>query len=157
GRIYRVHDPATDKDPVVLETKKLLAEGMQKRSLNELARLLAHRDMRVRREAQFALADRGPQAVKTLANVAPNSRDQLGRLHSIWGLGQILSRVQLQGSLPEVSATVEVLGDLLADGDAEVRAQAAKVLGDGRCLKAYDALVKLSADASPRARFFATL
>src|SRR6266581_2465543 len=40
GRIYRVHDPATDKDPLVLETKKLLAQGMEKRSLKELARLL---------------------------------------------------------------------------------------------------------------------
>ena len=94
GRIYRVHDPATDKDPLVLETKKLLAQGMEKRPLKELARLLAHRDMRVRQEAQFALVDRGPQAVKTLASVANNGASQLARLHAIWGLGQTSSRVQ---------------------------------------------------------------
>src|SRR6267378_2181816 len=86
GRIYRVHDPALDKDPPVLETKKLLADGLEKRSLKELARLLAHRDMRVRQEAQFALADRGPQGIKTLASVARNDASQLARLHAIWGL-----------------------------------------------------------------------
>ena len=89
GRIYRVHDPALDQDPLVLETKKLLAQGMERRPLKELARLLAHRDMRVRQEAQFALADRGPQAIKALAIVARNNANPLARLHAIWGLGQI--------------------------------------------------------------------
>src|SRR5207248_4951509 len=39
----------------------------------------------------------------------------------------------------------------------EVRAQAAKVLGERRFLKAYDGLVKLLGDASPRVRFFASM
>ena len=157
GRIYRVHDPAIDKAPPVLETKKLLAEGMEKRSLKELARLLAHRDMRVRQEAQFALADRGSQAIKTLASVDRNDASQLARLHATWGLGQIRSRFQGPGLPPEVSAALDLLVDLLADGDAEVRAQAAKVLGEKRYLKAYDALIKRSSDASPRVRFFAAM
>src|SRR6266536_225720 len=130
GRIYRVHDPATDKDPLVLETKKLLAQGMEKRSLKELARLLAHRDMRVRQEAQFALADRGLQAVRTLASVARNEASQLARLHAIWGLGQIGSGFPVPSPGTEVSAAMDLLGELLADGDADVRAQAAKVLGE---------------------------
>ena len=41
GRIYRVHDPAHEHDHLVLETRRLLAEGMEKRSLKELAGLLA--------------------------------------------------------------------------------------------------------------------
>jgi quinoprotein glucose dehydrogenase len=45
----------------------------------------------------------------------------------------------------------------LTDGDPEIRAQAAKVLGERRYLKAYDGLIKLSSDAGPRVRFFATL
>jgi quinoprotein glucose dehydrogenase len=157
GRLYRVHDPAIDQDPFVLETKKLLAQGMEKRPVKQLARLLAHRDMRVRQEAQFALADRGLPAVKTLASVARNDASQLARLHAIWGLGQIGSRAQGLGSRTEVSAAMDLLVELLTDGDPEIRAQAAKVLGEQRYLKAYDGLIKLSGDASPRVRFFATL
>jgi quinoprotein glucose dehydrogenase len=157
GRIYRVHDPAIDKDPLVLETKRLLAQGMGKRSFKELAALLAHRDLRVRQEAQFALADLGTQTIKTLAGVARHNASQLARLHAIWGLGQIGSRLRGPGALPEVSAAMDLLVELLADGDAEIRAQSAKVLGETRWLKAYDGLIKLSGDASPRVRFFTAM
>jgi len=155
GRIYRVHDPAIDKDPLVLETKKLLAQGMEKRSLKELTGLLAHPDMRIRQEAQFALADRGAQAIKSLSSAARGGANQLARLHAIWGLGQIASKAPVSPS--EVSAGLDLLVELLADSDAEVRAQAAKVLGEGRYLKAYDGFVKLSSDANSRVRFYAAL
>ena len=156
GRIYRVHDPVIDKDPIVLQTKKLLAEGMEKRSLNELARLLAHRDLRVRQEAQFALAEKGEAAIKTLASVARKDASQLARLHAIWGLGQI---ADIKAQIPDrrVEEGMEPLLSLLGDSDAEVRAQAAKILGDRRFLGAYDGLLKLLGDASPRARFFAAM
>src|SRR5437867_5258520 len=157
GRIYRVHDPAIDKAPLVLETKKLIAEGMEKRSTKELSRLLAHRDIRVRQEAQFALADRGAQAAGALADVARKNPSQLARLHAIWGIGQISSRVQVRGTHPETSAALELLVQLFGDTDAEVRAQAAKVLGERHYLKSYDGLIKLLGDPSPRVRFFAAL
>src|SRR5947208_16437990 len=38
GRIYRVHDPAVDKDPLVLEAKKLIDRGMEKRPTKERTR-----------------------------------------------------------------------------------------------------------------------
>jgi quinoprotein glucose dehydrogenase len=156
GRIYRLHDPAIDKDPLVLQTKKLLAEGMEKRSLKELAALLAHRDMRVRQEAQFALAEKGEPAIKTLAGVARKDASQLARLHAIWGLGQI---ADIKAQIPDrrVELAMEPLLALLGDGDAEVRAQAAKILGDRRFPGAYDGLMKLLGDASPRVRFFAAM
>src|ERR1051325_1266869 len=157
GRIYRVHDPAIDKDPLVLETKKILADGMAKRSNTELSRLLAHRDMRVRQEAQFALADRGPQALKSFAGVARQKTSPLARLHAIWGMGQIASQFRNPGPNSEVSAALDLLVELFADADDEVRAQAARVLGERRYLKAYDGLIKLLHDPSPRARFFAAI
>ena len=46
---------------------------------------------------------------------------------------------------------------MLGDVDPEVRAQTAKVLGDGRVSAAFDGLVKALKDESPRVRFFATL
>src|SRR5438128_2578444 len=114
GRIYRVHDPAIDRDPLVLETKKLLAEGMEKRSPKELARLLDHRDMRVRQEAQFALADLGPQAIRTMVNVARKDANQLARLHAIWGLGQI-AECRNPNVECKPAAALEPLLPLLAD------------------------------------------
>ena len=54
GRIYRVFDPRHEKDPIVAETKRLIGQGMAGRSTEELIKLLAHSDMRVRQEARFA-------------------------------------------------------------------------------------------------------
>src|SRR5262249_36235474 len=120
GRIYKVFDPARADDPAAREVKKLLAEGMGKRPVAELAKLLGHADQRVRQEAQFALAERGtPEAAEVLRRVAHDSKDQLARLHAVWGLGQRAFR----------TGRPALVVRLLTDPDGEVRAQAAKVLG----------------------------
>jgi quinoprotein glucose dehydrogenase len=149
GRIYRVYDPAAAKDASVRETKKLLAEGMTKRSLRELSRLLGHRDRRVRQEAQFALADKGIGATNMLFFEAAVKKDnQLARLHAMWALGQI-------GQTN--SQTLSCLMPLLGDADPEVRAQAAKILGERRHDEAYVTLLRMLQDANPRVRFFAAM
>jgi len=158
GRLYRMHDPAMDQNKLVLETRKLIAEGMDQRPPAELARLLAHQDMRVRQAAQFALAERGPGSIKTLLGVARDRAHPLARLHAIWGLGQI-ARANGPTHSPNAQsaeALTPVVG-LLADSDAEVRAQAAKTLGEVRFAPAGDGLEKLLADPSARVRFFAAL
>ncbi len=154
GRLYRVHDAAVDQDATVIETKKLLAEGTSNRSLAELAKSLAHPDMRVRQEAQFELAGRGTDSVETLIGVAEKNANQLARLHAIWGIGQILSRYAAPNLVSKCSKS---LTDLLSDSDAEVRAQSAKVTGEQHCGTAYEGLVKLLSDSAPRARFFAAM
>ena len=151
GRIYRVFDPETRNNPAVLETKKLMAEGFEKRSSAELSGLLSHVDQRVRQEAQFALAGRGADGVKTFSPVAKAGGNLLPRLHAVWGLGQ-LARVSATGA-----SAVDAMLPLLNDTDAEVRAQAAKVLGDVRSVKAYDGFVKLLSDAEARPKFFAAI
>jgi quinoprotein glucose dehydrogenase len=157
GRIYRVHDPALVKDPLVLETKKLLAQGFENTSFKDLAKLLSHPDMRVREEAQFALADRGGSAIKSFIGVAREKSNQLARLHAIWGIGQVACRNDVPGSQTEAVAGLDQLVELLNDPDAEVRAQSAKVLGDCHYPKAYDGLQKLLRDPYPRAQFFSAL
>ena len=147
GRIYRVFDPATANVPVVKETKRLIAEGFDFRSISELAGLLTHPDMRVRQEAQFALANKGDSAIPTFALVASRNEIQLARLHAIWGLGQLGSK----------RSVVNALLPLLRDGDAEVRAQTAKVLGHAKATKAFDGLIKLLGDAEARPKFFAAI
>lgn len=157
GRIYRVHDPAVDQSAPVLETKKLLADGMDRRPNRELARLLSHPDQRVRQEAQFALADKGVSSINTLVSVARRNRNSLARLHAIWGIGQVNSKFKAQNSSAEISAAMDALVLLLGDEDAQVKAQSAKVLGDARFAKAYEALNGLLGDSSPRVRFFAAM
>jgi quinoprotein glucose dehydrogenase len=161
GRIYKVLDPARAKDPKVAEVKRLLAEGMAKRPEDELARLLGHADQRVRQEAQFALAARQGGG-KTLLRVAREGKDRLARLHALWGLGQRALKTDLPASAVE---------PFLKDADAEVRAQAARVLGWRRVVpaegksnaihqawaRAGAALAPLLEDESPRVRFFAAL
>ncbi|HWE35095.1 MAG TPA: PVC-type heme-binding CxxCH protein, partial [Isosphaeraceae bacterium] len=141
GRIVKVADPARADDPRVREVRRLIAEGMDPRPLVELATLLSHPDMRVRQEAQFALAGRGPGAIATLRRVTRADSPTLARLHAIWALGQVGRKDQ-----PAIDPVVA----LLDDADAEVRAQAAKVVGDARRTSAAGALVRLLGDPAAR-------
>lgn len=144
GRIYRVFEPAVVSSPLVRETKKILGEGMQKRSAAELTTLLAHRDQRVRQNAQFALAEKND--VASLTQSATHGTNLVARLHGIWGLGQIATT--------NAAASAPLL-PLLADNDVEIRTQTARVLGDARAAAAFDGLVKLLQDPSQRAQLFA--
>jgi quinoprotein glucose dehydrogenase len=148
GRLYKIHSPSRAKDPVVQEVRKVMAEGMHRRSLDELATLMDHADMRVRQAAQFELARRGTEAMPFLSAMARSERSQLARLHAVWGLGQV--------GRQSPAAYAPVM-ELLADADAEVRAQAAKVLGDGRVTAALDPLLKLLRAPETRVRFFAAI
>jgi len=144
GRIYRLS--ASEKDATAEEVKKLFAHGFGELKNGRLAKLLGHVDMRVRMSAQFELA--GRNNVKALAVAAAKSENRLARLHGIWGVGQISRR--------DASAN-ETLLPLLRDADAEVRAQAAKVLGDAAHNPAHGALMTLLADESSRVRAQATI
>jgi quinoprotein glucose dehydrogenase len=148
GRIYKITDPVAMKDPVVEQVKNLLAEGFEKRSPEELVKLLAHRDQRIRQEAQFELADRGDAMVPVLAQAAQKNDSQLARIHAIWALGQIGTKSP---------AALDPVVPLLADSDAEVRAQAARVLGDHHNAKAYEGFLKLLNDSNLRDRYFAAM
>src|SRR5690606_26452657 len=112
-----------------------------------LAGLLDHADQRVRLEAQFELVRRGAeeQLVRAIGPESP----RMARLHAIWGLGQLGQRR---------AEAMRPVTELLKDGDPEVRAQAARVLGDGRPLdEARDELTAALSDPEPRVRFFAAI
>jgi quinoprotein glucose dehydrogenase len=153
GRIYRVFDPGLRDLTKVTEVKRLLSEGMAARPNDALAGLLAHADMRIRQEAQFELAGRGPEGWKTLAGIAASAGGTLPRIHAVWGLGQA-GRVVRDGRRTSPWLPLQ---PLLRDGDPEVRAQAAKVLGEAKEPKALEGLIGLLDDVSPRVRFFAAI
>ncbi len=157
GRLYRVHDTGLDKDPLILETKRLLAEGTDKRSNKELARLLEHADMRVRQDAQFALAARGMAGLDTLAAVAKQDANPIARLHGIWGVGQVAAHYAASEYPAQVGSSMDLLIKLLTDADGEVRAQSAKVIGERRYPRAFSSLTKSLEDQNARTRFFAAI
>ncbi|MBP7140300.1 MAG: HEAT repeat domain-containing protein [Opitutaceae bacterium] len=146
GRLYALTNEATVGDPLIKETQHLLADGMKNRSDAELYALIGHQDQRVRREAQYALAAKGTAAIPLLAQVAAHHFRQLARIHAVWALGQIGHK--------HAEAFRPVL-PLLTDPDAEVRAQSAKVLGDGRVAAAFEPLLAALKDSSSRVRYFA--
>jgi quinoprotein glucose dehydrogenase len=145
GRIWRFADNEKLASPAVQEVKRLLAEDLTKRPAAELAGLLGHADRRVRQEAQFALVAANDRA--RLMAVATGDQD-LPRRHGIWGLGQLVR----QGDGEATAALVR----LLTHSDDEVRAQAARTLGDSGQGRRPE-LLPLLADRSPRVRLLAAL
>jgi quinoprotein glucose dehydrogenase len=146
GRIFKVADSIRADDELVVQVKKLLGEGFDHRPVKELATLLDHADMRVRQEAQFALVDKN--AADALAKVAAGKGQTLPRIHAIWGLGQLGRKDPKQ---------YEPLIPLASDKDTEVRAQALKILGDGKVAAALEKVIAGLNDKEPRVRFFAAM
>lgn len=146
GRIYRIYDPHLEDSERIEETKTLLAEGFTHRDEDALVALLNHADQRVRQEAQFALADLGPSIVPRLLEIAGSETDLFPRLHALWGVWQL----GLQGT-----TDLTVLSPFLEDENAEIRAQAAKILGDSPSSAVASDLIAALDDPSPRVRFYA--
>ncbi len=147
GRIYAISDPAHINDPIIKETQQLIGGDWTARSAGDLTALLGHPDWRVRLEAQYTLAERGAGSIPAFATVAslPNA-NPLARRHAIWGLGQLAEKFP---------AALTPLRPLLNDRDAEVRAQAAKMLGDHGAADMTAGLVAALKDDSNRVKFFA--
>ena len=187
GRIWKV--TAEETDPNVAETRKLIDEGMDKRPVAELSQLLGHVDQRVRLAAQYELAERAldhspfrslhPDAIKgapseafqVLKNIALDTKSvPLARIHAVWGVGQV-GRLRTEKTSFQIGQTDEILLDLTSDGDAEIRAQAIKAIGELRDRPGYGVKPVVAAgrvdfvptielllkDPSPRVRFFAAL
>jgi quinoprotein glucose dehydrogenase len=151
GRVWKLDTPAEAGSAVRKEVQTLLAADFTARAVPDLAALLRHADMRIRQKAQFELVRRGEvQAlVATTRWRTLNPRDpahRLARLHGIWGLAQ-LARKDAQHAAH--------LQPLITESDAEVRAQAVRMLGDVRYGAAADALLPLLKDPAPRVRGFA--
>lgn len=144
GRVWKLDTPDTAGNAIRTETKTLLAADLRKEPTEKLVELLNHVDMRVRQKAQFALVEN--QQLNPLQNIAISSSNQLARIHAIWGLGQILRKNPAEHA---------VLINLLQDADSEIRAQAAKVLGDANTPAATEKLLPLLADKNPRVKLYA--
>jgi quinoprotein glucose dehydrogenase len=146
GRIYTISDPTHENDKLIKDTEKIIGSDWTKKTDDELASLLAHPDYRVRLEAQFTLAKRGESSIALLGQVAAAAPIGYARFHAIWGLGQLAE---------QFPAALAPLRPLVTSSDAEVRAQAIKVLGDRGATDMTDALIAALQDENNRVKFFA--
>jgi quinoprotein glucose dehydrogenase len=152
GRLYRVFDPVTRATDIVRETRGALADGVSGSSIDSLIALLSHPDQRVRQAAQFELvaqARRKPDGYAILTRVAGHSESVLARVHAIWAVGMYFKDA---GPI-----ALSLLAPMLEDPSAEVRAQAARTIGDLADTRALAPLVARLADESPRVRMFAAI
>jgi quinoprotein glucose dehydrogenase len=150
GALWRVDAKSGTNNPLRQETAMILAAGFASRNDTELVAQLGHRDQRVRQGAQLELARRGKKDA-LLAVARMTSTNQLARIHALLGYGQLLRSNAAEGA---------AITSLLADADAEIRAQTAKVLGDAAANGARNegrAIVALLGDAAPRTRLQAAI
>ncbi len=148
GRVYRMFHPDAVATDAAQETARILAEGVAHREPEELTRLLAHADQRVRLAAQLELAGCGDEGHALLMRTAWTGPNLFARLHGVWGYGHAARRFD---------ADPEALVSLLGAEEMEIRAQAAKVAGDLRLETAGDLVLALLDDGSARARYFAAI
>ncbi len=144
GRLWKLDTPADAGSAIRTEVKALLQADFSQRPAAACVALLRHADMRVRQKAQFELVRRGD--VPALLGAARDTSNLHARLHGLWGVAQHARQDARQAS--ELTA-------FLGDPDPEIRAQAARLIGDVRHTQAADRVVPLLADTSPRVRFFA--
>lgn len=145
GRIWKldVDNPDIDERR---EVKELLGDDFTKYDKVRLGDLLRHKDMRVRQKAQFELANRDDEGMAILSAALEQREHQLARVHAIWGISQLARKNKQYGT---------TLIPALSDADPEIRAQAAKWIGDVRLQGTGDKLIPLLKDEYSRARFFA--
>lgn len=148
GRVWRldVTEDQNDLKAAREETKKRIQLDYKKQSEDELYNLLQYGDMRVRQKAQFELMKRGKDGLEIFEKAIAQKENQLARIHGIWGIGQL--------ARTEKSHATHLM-ELLNDGDPEIIAQAAKILGDVRYTEAGDQLIPLLSHDYPRVKFFA--
>lgn len=148
GRLYRLTHDKSNGDPMIAEVKKLLSQNWSVQSEKDLLKLLEHPNIKVRQEAHFALADKGQVSFAGLSKTASQSTNQFARIHAIWALGMIARKAPASGA---------ALLPLLKDKDDEIRAQAARQLGELRYQDARPQLVEMLKDSNLRVQFQSAL
>lgn len=145
GRVWKldVANPDVNKRK---EVQTLLQSDATELKEDQLESMLRHEDMRVRQKAQFELATRGSNGMEVFEKMLTQKENQLARVNSVWGISQFARKD---------SKHAKILLPFLKDSDPEIRAQAAKWLGDVKFAEAGQYLVPLLKDEYSRARFFA--
>ncbi|MEM9921788.1 MAG: HEAT repeat domain-containing protein [Bacteroidota bacterium] len=147
GRIWKLDMASENLSAIRQQTKALMTADFSKKSPEELGGLLQFQDKRIRQKAQFELVERGKKGFEQLQQAVEQKDLQLARIHGLWGMAQ-LARLKNR----KYGAAII---PFLQDQDAEVQAQAAKMLGDFRYTKAAPQLLPLLKHPSLRVQLHA--
>lgn len=124
--------------------------GLAADSPEQLAEALKSPDRRFRQMAQFELVKRGEAGMAVLLAAAKNADLAVtSRLNAIWGLGQLARQ--------QNATAVTSLLELSKDKEAEIRANAARMLGDAGSDAVQPRLLEMLGDESPRVRSLAVI
>ena len=144
GRIYSFS--ASEYDATTKQVQSILRDGLKNNSSQELIRLLGHDDRRVRYAAQFELEDRAN--VDSIFSVffQNDGASLFQRIHALWAFSNLVRRsdqnlLQSADTLKTLNAVVR----LALTSEPELKAQAAKLVGDLNLVQYADQLEKLLA------------
>lgn len=146
GRIWKMTDETAKGWALQKQTETEIKADYKKLSEADLKSKLYFEDLRIRRKAQFELVKRGKKGADQFNLVIQDKSNQLARIHGILGLSQLARLSDKSYAKPLVA--------LLQDADPEVRAQAAKWLGDIRYKEASKELIANLTHENSRVRFF---
>jgi putative heme-binding domain-containing protein len=146
GRIWKLTDETAKGWALQKQTEAEIKADYKKLSEADLKSKLYFEDLRIRRKAQFELVKRGKKGADQFNLVIQDKSNQLARIHGILGLSQLARLNDKNYAKPLVA--------LLKDADPEVRAQAAKWLGDIRYKEASKELIANLTHENARVRFF---
>ncbi|MGV3661973.1 MAG: PVC-type heme-binding CxxCH protein [Prosthecobacter sp.] len=132
----------------------LFNHGLADAKLEHLANVhLRSPDRRLRQMAQFELVRRGAEGQAALLAVAKDGAQPVTtRLHGVWGLGQIARQTQGHDM-----AVATALQGLSFDAAPEIRANAARTLGDVKGPAVRARLLEMLKDDSTRVRSLAAI
>jgi putative heme-binding domain-containing protein len=146
GRIWKLTDETAKGWALQKQTEAEIKADYKKLPEADLKSKLYFEDLRIRRKAQFELVKRGKKGADQFNLVIQDKSNQLARIHGILGLSQLARLNDKNYAKPLVA--------LLKDADPEVRAQAAKWLGDIRYKEASKELIANLTHENARVRFF---
>lgn len=150
GAIHKLTPKDAALQNAAAELASTFKRGLSLASPVQVATALTSPDRRLRQMAQFEVVKRGEagQAV-LLATAKNNALPVTSRLHGVWGLGQFAR----QNNTFAIAALIE----LSKDADAEIRANAARALGDASGDGVQARLLEMIADESPRVKSLAII
>ncbi len=140
-QVLRPADPKLKE--VGAETARMFQKGFAHRSLPELASFLDHPDQRVRQASQFAMVERETDAIPAFSEIiSADPQSEYAALHALWGLGQLYRQGMTEAADSIVSS--------LSSEEPEIRANAARVVGDSVITEGQSTLLKSLQDSSSR-------